>query len=87
MSDNVLSLPPIRLPPETSRELQEVVRQLEAQLRIVTAEFNRLTQELYEKHSTKPYFLPPNGVAGYKLVFSTRVDNEGRTFSDATWVP
>ncbi len=87
MSDNRIALETIRLPPGTTPEIAEIVRQLQAQLRVLETEVNRLTQGLYQKYSTQPYFLPPDGTVGYVLTYTTRVDNEGRSFPSATWSP
>lgn len=87
MSDPRVAINAIRIPLNTPSEVVDIVRQLETRLRALETELNRLTQGLYTKHDTQPYFLPPNGTVGYVLTYSTRTDNEGRVFPSATWSP
>jgi len=83
-----INLSQLVLPLGSNEQTINLVDQLNIRLRVLEAEFNRLSQNVYVRGNTEPYFLPTTGaVAGYKLVYTTRLDINGNILPSAEWVP
>jgi dihydroorotase len=83
-----LTIPNIIPPTNATAEMLALVAQINRRLRDIEKEFNKLTQDVYVKNNTKPYFLPTVGAStGYKLVYTTRLDEAGNILPSAEWIP